>query len=87
MCRSHARRYQAAVRDDLKLRYHFAGRHVIATTGHPGLQIHAIDLVSADEVRNVYQRLRAQGHRDVTSLYPTLWKDDSATIVTVNPQS
>ncbi len=90
ICRSLPKTYtrseRTAVRDDLKLRALYAGHRIIATTGSPGLTIHAIDLETADEVRDVYRRLRARGHRDVSSLYPTSWSDDVA-IVTVNPES
>ncbi|HKI34438.1 MAG TPA: hypothetical protein VKA46_21465 [Gemmataceae bacterium] len=80
ICRSrpYTRSQRAAVRDDLKLSYLYAGHYVIATTGSPGLQIHAIDLETADEVNDVYKRLCAQGHRDVISLYPTSWKDSQS---------
>jgi hypothetical protein len=87
ICRTYSRRYRAVVRDDIKLRYLYAGHRVIVTTAYPpGLQIHAIDLETADEVNEVYRHLHAQGHRNVTSLYLIPWDDDVA-IVTVNPQS
>jgi hypothetical protein len=82
LCESHSRRRRDAARDYLKLRYLYAGHFVIATTGYPpGLQIHAIDLETAEETRAVYRRLHAQGRRDVISLYPTFWKDDGPAIV------
>ncbi|HKI34442.1 MAG TPA: hypothetical protein VKA46_21485 [Gemmataceae bacterium] len=88
ICRSHPKTYtrsqRAAVRDDFILRALYAGHRIIATTGSPGLTIHAIDLETADEVNDVYERLRAQGHRDVCSLYPTSWSDDVA-IITGSP--
>jgi hypothetical protein len=76
--RSHpySRRERRIIKEDLIVRHHYAGHHVIVTTGPRGLQIHAIDLETPEEVREAYQRLRDQGHRNVMSLYPTPWKSD-----------
>jgi hypothetical protein len=76
----------AMVEDDFKLRYHYAGHFIMATAGPSGLLIHAIDLENPDEVRELSDRLNAQGHRHVLCLFPTPW-DDPVPIVTVNSKS
>ncbi len=87
ICRSrpYTRRERAAVKEDLKLRYHYAGHFVIATAGSLGLQIHAIDLEEPEQVHELKQRLSAQGHRHVLSLYPTPLHSEESQIVTLNP--
>jgi hypothetical protein len=89
ICRSrpYTRSERAAVEEDIKLRHHYAGHFLIATAGPQGLQIHAIDLDNPEDVKEIYDRLRSQGHRHVLSLYPAPWKDPDGTIVTLNPQS
>jgi hypothetical protein len=89
ICRS--RRYtpreRAAVEEDLKLRYHYAGRFVMATVGPHGLQIHAIDLDNPDRVYELRKQLRAQGYRYILSLFPTAWDEPNDQIITLNPVS
>ena len=63
------------IEDDIKLSHHYAGHYVIATAGPHRLQIHAIDLEDPDQIHELKQRLRAEGHRHVLSLYPTPWKE------------
>jgi hypothetical protein len=53
----------------------------------PGLQIHAIDLDDPDQIRELTQRLHAQGYHHVEHLYPIpLYSTDSG-IITLNPVS
>jgi hypothetical protein len=85
-CRYTARE-RAALEDDFKLRYHYAGHFIVATTDHPGLQIHAIDLENPDEVHELHERLRAKGHRHVHCLFPTRWDDPMDQFVTLNAES
>jgi hypothetical protein len=89
ICRSRSctRRERAAVEEDLKLRYHYAGHFVMATVGAHGLQIHAIDLENPDEVYELRKQLRAQGYRHILSLFPTSWDDPNDQIITLNPVS
>jgi hypothetical protein len=56
----------------------------MATAGPRGLEIHAIDLGNPDEVHELSQRLRGQGHRHVLCLFPTPWKDPDDRIITLN---
>lgn len=65
---------RAFLEDDFKLRYHYAG-HIIEATADPRLLIHAIDLENPDEVRELEERLRAQGYRNVFTLFPTPWAE------------
>lgn len=82
--RGYTARERTALEDDFKLRYHYAGHSIVATTDAPGLQIHAIDLENPDENYELRKRLRAQGHRYIHSLYPTRWDDPMDQIVTLN---
>jgi hypothetical protein len=81
------RRERAFIEDDARLRHHYAGHFIVATAGPHGLQIHAIDLETPDEVYRLKERLRTEGHRHILSLYPTPWDDADSAIVTVDPQS
>lgn len=85
-CRYTARE-RAMLRDEFKLRFHYTGHFIVATTDPPGLQIHAIDLENADEVHELHKRLHAQGHRHVHCLFPTRWNDPMDQIVTLNSES
>jgi hypothetical protein len=84
VCRSRrcTRRERARVEEEFKLSHHYAGHNVIATYGPLGLQIHAIDLENPDERYEVRERLHAQGHRHVFSLYPTPWFHDGGASLT-----
>lgn len=83
----HTARERAAVEDDFKLDYHYAGHFIIVTADPPGLQIHAIDLDNPDEVHELHERLRAQGYRHIISIYPRRWDDPMDAIVTLNAES
>lgn len=85
-CRYTARE-RAAVEDDFKLRYHYAGHFIVATGDSPGLQIHAIDLENSDEVDELHKRLHAQGYRNVLCLFPNRWDDPMDQFVTLNAES
>jgi hypothetical protein len=78
---------RAFVEENFKLRHHYAGRFVVATAGRSGLQIHAIDLESPDEVDELTKRLQAQGHHNVLCLFPTTRNEPDVAILTGNPQS
>jgi hypothetical protein len=84
-------RYSASERvlleEDAKLRHHYAGHFVVATAGPPGLQIHAIDLHDPDQIRQLTQRLHAQGYRHVEHLYPIPLYSTDSEIITLNPVS
>jgi len=75
---------RAFVEETFKLRHHYAGHFVVATAGRGGLQIHAIDLESPDEVDELTRRLQAQGHHNVLCLFPTPWNDPDVAILTAN---
>jgi hypothetical protein len=66
---------RAALEDDFKLRYHYAGHSIEVTADPPGLLIHAIDLENPDEAYELRKRLRAQGYRLILSLYPGRWDE------------
>jgi hypothetical protein len=66
---------RAAIEDDFKLDYYYAGHFIIVTADPPGLQIHAIDLENPDEVDELTNRLEAQGYRHVFCLFPTRWDE------------
>jgi hypothetical protein len=85
-CRFTARE-RAAVEDDFKLSYHYAGHFVVATSGPGGLQIHAIDLAGPDELDELTKRLHAQGHHNILCLFPTRWDEPRDQIVTLNAES
>jgi hypothetical protein len=81
--RGYTRSERAAVIEDIKLRHHFGGHYVLATAGRGGLQIHAIDLATSDEIHELNQRLYARGHRHVFSLHPEPWTVPEDQIITV----
>jgi hypothetical protein len=82
--RRFTRRERTAIVEDLKLRHHYVGHSVVATAGPRGLEVHAIDLEDSAENYKLRKRLRAQGYRNVLSLYPTSWTDPDDEIITLN---
>ena len=78
---------RAFLEDDVKLRHHYAGHHVIATAGPQRLQIHAIDLEDPEQIQDLKQRLRAQGYHHVEHLYPIPLFSTDSEIFTLNPGS
>jgi hypothetical protein len=80
----YTRSQRRTVEEDFKLNHHYAGHYVLATSGPRGLEIHAIDLEGPDQVREHIERLRAQGYRNILSLYPRSWNDPGDAIVTLN---
>ncbi len=78
---------RADIADNVKLRHHYAGHHVVATAGPRGLEIHAIDLDDANQIRECKQRLAAQGFRNIFSLYPIPLDSPGDQVLTLNPVS
>jgi hypothetical protein len=80
----YTRSQRRAVEEDFKLNHHYAGHYILATSGPRGLEIHAIDLEGPDQAREHTERLRAQGYRNILSLFPRSWNDPNDAIVTLN---